>query len=594
MRKLIPCVFIGCVLISLMAGALPASAESPEQSVVDYLEGLGLDVTFVYYGYAYYENHDGLHRVDCAPGDDFALVVMKTEENVTLSFDWGSRFIEGVLALQAAYPESTWFRVAIFQDANGDGVPDGPYKNLLGEGISFKYENLRLCGSKYDEFPRSWWANANNYVSRKITLPPSPEIIGPEVTNSSAVTVSWTGIGDQYLVIIPEYLSEDPVPCSYVYREPDVSLVWVDGTTCTFSGLHEGTHTIELRALDKTRMLWSHDTSFTFTIDLTPPTARIIGPSDSSYLESVVDITVAGDDTNFERMELYTDNSVEQTWTTGGTQTCGWDTTTYTEGEHSLKLIVYDAAGNIAETSVMVIVNNIPDDDEDGIPDEWELAYGLNPNDPSDALLDFDGDGLNNLEEYLLGTDPTNPDSDGDGLGDGVEIKLDLNPVSWDTDGDGIGDGVEFAINFENCEAEPLPDNYIKVQVFWADYRMDVVSNSTVLGVTFDSDSGQLTVGVSGPDGTTGTCDITVPKALISSTSDVSVYLDDQPIEFTLTQDETNYHIHIEYAHSEHDLVVSLTPRGATPPPTALILVIALIVVMGVLCAYFIRKKLLG
>jgi len=48
-----------------------------------------------------------------------------------------------------------------------------------------------------------------------------------------------------------------------------------------------------------------------------------------------------------------------------------------------------------------------PDTDSDGIPDAWEIQYGLNPSDPSDADDDSDADGLNNLEEYLAGSDPT-------------------------------------------------------------------------------------------------------------------------------------------------------------------------------------------
>ena len=49
------------------------------------------------------------------------------------------------------------------------------------------------------------------------------------------------------------------------------------------------------------------------------------------------------------------------------------------------------------------------DTDGDGMPDEWERKYGLNPFDPSDATQDMDGDGFTNLEEYLAGTDPTDP-----------------------------------------------------------------------------------------------------------------------------------------------------------------------------------------
>lgn len=47
------------------------------------------------------------------------------------------------------------------------------------------------------------------------------------------------------------------------------------------------------------------------------------------------------------------------------------------------------------------------DSDGDGMPDEWELQYGLDPNDPSDAVKDCSGDGYTNIEKYINGIDPT-------------------------------------------------------------------------------------------------------------------------------------------------------------------------------------------
>jgi len=41
------------------------------------------------------------------------------------------------------------------------------------------------------------------------------------------------------------------------------------------------------------------------------------------------------------------------------------------------------------------------DTDQDGMPDEWEKAHGLNPNDKTDSAKDRDEDGYTNIEEYL-------------------------------------------------------------------------------------------------------------------------------------------------------------------------------------------------
>ena len=43
------------------------------------------------------------------------------------------------------------------------------------------------------------------------------------------------------------------------------------------------------------------------------------------------------------------------------------------------------------------------DTDGDGMPDEWEIANGLNPDDPSDANKDCTGDGYTNIEKYING-----------------------------------------------------------------------------------------------------------------------------------------------------------------------------------------------
>ncbi|MCB9358624.1 thrombospondin type 3 repeat-containing protein [Candidatus Woesearchaeota archaeon] len=62
------------------------------------------------------------------------------------------------------------------------------------------------------------------------------------------------------------------------------------------------------------------------------------------------------------------------------------------------------------------------DKDNDGLDNDWELQYDLNPLDPSDADTDLDGDKLTNKVEKDKRTNPRSPDSDGDGYSDYDEI----------------------------------------------------------------------------------------------------------------------------------------------------------------------------
>ncbi len=94
--------------------------------------------------------------------------------------------------------------------------------------------------------------------------------------------------------------------------------------------------------------------------------------------------------------------------------------------------------GNTTEQTSSAKVYRLKlDSDNDGMPDSWEDLNGLDKFNAFDASQDSDGDGLTNLEEYQMRTNPAQSDSDNDGVDDGVDIYPRDAAESADTDGIG-------------------------------------------------------------------------------------------------------------------------------------------------------------
>ncbi len=153
------------------------------------------------------------------------------------------------------------------------------------------------------------------------------------------------------------------------------------------------------------------------------------------------------------------------------------------------------------------VFSRIPktDKDHDGMDDDWEVAHGLNPNDPSDAGQDPDHDGykadsfknidgqvvqpapaiqgatlgdgvFTNYEEYLMGTDPHVADTDGDGVPD---------------EGDAVGLG-QTVIKFPATKALGEPAYNVHIIVVG---RTGKVNENAVHLVKIDSATKQIQAG---------------------------------------------------------------------------------------------------
>ena len=166
-------------------------------------------------------------------------------------------------------------------------------------------------------------------------------------------------------------------------------------------------------------------------------------------------------------------------WSDNSADGVGHETATFTLGSSSYVIGTFTAdatsqtiyARGVAQpqnyANAYVLRDLSPDTDGDKIPDYVEDGYPfLNKNNAADALLDQDGDGLSNLEEYQRRLNLTVADTDGDGLNDEEEVNTyGTNPKLADTDGDTLSDGAE--INIHNSsptqgdsDNDLFPDRY--------------------------------------------------------------------------------------------------------------------------------------
>jgi hypothetical protein len=160
-----------------------------------------------------------------------------------------------------------------------------------------------------------------------------------------------------------------------------------------------------------------------------------------------------------------------------------------------------------------------PDADSDGIPDTKYRCLNCHGPDiivERNCLVchssgfdnDPDGDGLFDIEEEFLGTDPTNKDTDEDGLNDGDEVAAGTDPLDFDTDDDGLTDGREVDEGTDPLDPDSDDDGSTDgVERFCGSNPLDDASTCEECdGIDNDLD-GTVDEGLQDTDGD-GTCDV--------------------------------------------------------------------------------------
>jgi photosystem II stability/assembly factor-like uncharacterized protein len=93
-------------------------------------------------------------------------------------------------------------------------------------------------------------------------------------------------------------------------------------------------------------------------------------------------------------------------------------------------------------------------------------------------------------------------------------------------------------------------------------YQVKIDADSTLTAFSFNQTSNSIYFNVFGPSGFSGSCNVTIPKAVLPDISLIS--LDSNVItSYNITSDTNNWYISLTYTHSNHRVEI----RGAPPIP---------------------------
>jgi parallel beta-helix repeat protein len=153
----------------------------------------------------------------------------------------------------------------------------------------------------------------------------------------------------------------------------------------------------------------------------------------------------------------------------------------------------------------------------------------------------------------------------------GVDVKS--GPGQDLPGSDGIGD-TPYIIDADNQDRYPLMRQWTLMptvytfSIVWEEetFTVSVESNSTVSNFAFNQPNKEISFYVTGPDGTIGFSNVTIPKQLLYG-EPWSVLIDGISVTPTIAENETHSILYFTYTHSTHKIQIIGTYVIAPPPP---------------------------
>ena len=140
-----------------------------------------------------------------------------------------------------------------------------------------------------------------------------------------------------------------------------------------------------------------------------------------------------------------------------------------------------------------------------------------------------------------------------------------LRPMAIDYNGDGVVDEARHP----DVSGVLLLHALYTFSIVWGEetFVVSVESNSTVSNFAFNQPDKEISFNVTGPDGTIGFCNVTIPKALLYG-EPWTVLIDGALVSPTITENATHDCLYFTYTHSTHTIqIIGTWIIGPPSPP---------------------------
>jgi subtilisin-like proprotein convertase family protein len=443
---------------------------------------------------AYY-SEKGANILVNAPSSGGSLGITTTDRTGADGYDTGNYtsdfggtssstpLVAGVVALMLqANPDLTWrdIRHILVETAEQNDPGDEDWTtNGAGYHINHQYGFGRIdaqaaVDAAIDWVPVDDQATAEGSASPNLSIPDNNSTgITDTITISDNVIVEFVEIyfsaadhsywGDLEITLVSPDGTESILAESHTSGSGYTYDNWRFGSVRHFGESSLGTWTLKVKDLeaDDTGNFQSWTLKIYGTAGPTPPS--IVEYPTINYDDNTIDITY--DTSDMQNADIESNYAFDPTLnfiTAGGSDDID------DIGDNTYRLSMTDIPRfTIFTMTVTNITDNegyqvtpgailVNDNDTDGMPDDWEAAYGVD-----DPGKDPDSDGLINSQELDTDTAPNDADTDDDGMPDGWEVQYGLDPLADDASDDLDGDGYTNLEEYiDGTDPTQEPDNY--------------------------------------------------------------------------------------------------------------------------------------